>query len=136
MQRIIVFYLAIFLTSWTQCSWASIETYSFDTPAQEKTYVELINELRCLVCQNQNLSDSNANLAKDLRTQVHQLIVVDKADKQMVIDYMVARYGDFVLYKPPVAMNTLLLWFAPLLFLALGLLFAVRMMKALAHKES
>jgi cytochrome c-type biogenesis protein CcmH len=119
----------VFFLVWSASSFASIETYPFDTQQQEATYTELVNELRCVVCQNQNLSDSNAKLAKDLRTQIHQLVVTEHADKQTVIDYMVARYGEFVLYKPPFALNTLLLWFAPLLFLGFGIVVAIRMMR-------
>lgn len=109
---------------------ASIETYQFDNAQQEADYKELIFELRCLVCQNQNLADSNAGLAKDLRQQVHKLLVEDKATKQEVIDYMVARYGEFVLYKPPVQSHTLLLWTGPLLFLLIGLIALLRFIKA------
>jgi cytochrome c-type biogenesis protein CcmH len=123
------------LMLWTTSCFASIETYHFDIPQQEATYTELVNELRCVVCQNQNLSDSNAKLAKDLRTQIHQLVVTEHADKQAVIDYMVARYGEFVLYKPPFAMNTLLLWLAPLLFLGLGLWMAVRMARRMTEQD-
>jgi len=126
----------VFFLVWSTSSFASIETYPFDTPQQEATYTELVNELRCVVCQNQNLADSNAKLAKDLRGQIHQLVVNDKADKQTVIDYMVARYGEFVLYKPPFALNTLLLWFAPLLFLGLGLWMAVRMARRMTEQDT
>lgn len=125
----------LFLMLWTTSCFASIETYPFDTPQQEATYTELVSELRCVVCQNQNLSDSNAKLAKDLRTQIHQLVVTEHADKQAVIDYMVARYGEFVLYKPPVAMNTLLLWLAPLLFLGFGLWMAVQMARRMTAQD-
>ena len=81
---------------------ASIETYPFETEQQEKDYNILIDELRCLVCQNQNLADSNAELAQDLRKQVHTMLITEQKDKDSVVQYMVERYGDFVLYKPPV----------------------------------
>jgi len=123
------------LMLWTTSCFASIETYPFNSPQQEATYTELVNELRCVVCQNQHLSDSNAKLAKDLRAQVYQLVVNEQADKQAVIDYMVARYGDFVLYKPPFAMNTLLLWFAPLLFLGFGIVMAMRMARRMTDQD-
>jgi len=109
---------AILLFS-TSC-FAAIETYQFDTAQQEADYNQLIDELRCLVCQNQNLADSNADLAKDLRQQVHKMLVTEKANKQQIVDFMVARYGEFVLYKPPVENHTLLLWFGPMLFLLIG----------------
>ena len=76
----------------------------------------LAHELRCLVCQNQTIADSNADLAIDLRTQIREQIQAGKTDQQ-IKDYMVARYGDFVLYKPPVQSNTLLLWVAPFVLL-------------------
>ena len=79
----------------------------------------LSEELRCLVCQNQTLADSNAELAIDLRNQVHEQIAAGRSDGQ-IRDYMVERYGDFVLYKPPVQGNTALLWGAPFGLLAIG----------------
>jgi cytochrome c-type biogenesis protein CcmH len=100
--------------------YASIEVYAFDTPQQEADYTQLIKTLRCVVCQNQNLADSNARLAQELRAQVHHLLVNEKADQQAVIEFMVARYGEFVLYQPPVALHTALLWLTPLLLLILG----------------
>ncbi len=79
----------------------------------------LEHELRCLVCQNQTLADSNAELAGDLRNQVHQLIASGRSDDEIKA-YLVARYGDFVLYRPPVQGNTALLWAAPFGLLAVG----------------
>ena len=86
--------------------------YEFDDAEQLERYQQLIYELRCLVCQNQNLADSNAELAGDLRRAVHRLILEGKSD-QDVIDFMVARYGDFVLYRPPLKAKTVLLWSGP-----------------------
>jgi len=108
---------------------ASIETYSFETVQQEKDYNVLIDELRCLVCQNQNLADSNAELAQDLRRQVHTMLVTEKKDKDSVVEFMVERYGDFVLYNPPVKSQTLLLWAGPFIFLLLGIGFLMRIVK-------
>ncbi len=82
----------------------------------------LAHELRCLVCQNQTIADSNADLAIDLRTQIREQIQAGKTDQQ-IKDYMVARYGDFVLYRPPVQSNTVLLWVAPFLLLVGGIAF-------------
>lgn len=98
---------------------AAVETHQFDDPAQEARYKVLIDELRCLVCQNQNLADSNAELAQDLRQQTYEM-VRRGASNEEVITYMVERYGDFVLYRPPVRGSTLLLWIGPFLILALG----------------
>ncbi len=103
---------------------AGIETRQFNSPEQEQAYKDLVFELRCLVCQNQNLADSNAELAVDLRNEVYKMLQ-DGKSKQDVLDFMVARYGDFVLYKPPVEKATALLWFGPAVMLAIGLLIAI-----------
>ncbi|HMN79619.1 MAG TPA: cytochrome c-type biogenesis protein CcmH [Burkholderiaceae bacterium] len=89
-------------------------------PAQETRLKQLSEELRCLVCQNQSLADSNAELAVDLRNQVRDQIEQGKSDQE-IKSYLVQRYGDFVLYKPPVQSNTTLLWFGPFALLAVGL---------------
>ncbi len=123
------YFIGVVMSAWFSLAIASIETYPFDTPQQEAIYTELMSELRCVVCQNQNLADSNAKLAKDLRAQIHGMLVTQQASKTQVVDYMVARYGDFVLYKPPFASQTLLLWFGPFLFLGLGGWMAVRMLR-------
>ncbi|MBS1269550.1 MAG: Cytochrome c-type biogenesis protein CcmH [Gammaproteobacteria bacterium] len=99
---------------------AAIESRSFDDPAQRALYQELITELRCLVCQNQNLADSNAGLAEDLRGQAYEMVTAG-AGKDDVIEYMVQRYGDFVLYRPPVKPTTLALWLGPFLLLVIAL---------------
>lgn len=99
---------------------AGIEDHSFKNPEQEAVYTKLIKELRCLVCQNQNLADSNADLAKDLRKKTYEMVVAGKTRDQ-ISDYMIARYGDFVLYRPPVNKSTYLLWLGPFAFLALAI---------------
>jgi cytochrome c-type biogenesis protein CcmH len=99
-------------------SQGAVESYQFDSPEMEAQYSQLIAELRCLVCQNQNLSGSNAELAKDLRRQTHELLMEGNTPDQ-IADYMVARYGDFVLYRPPLQNNTLLLWLGPFALLLL-----------------
>ena len=88
----------------------------FKSEADRQRYDTLLEELRCLVCQNQSLSDSHADLAQDLRDQVYTMIIAGK-DNAAIADYMVERYGDFVLYKPPVKSTTWVLWFGPLLLL-------------------
>ncbi len=88
-------------------------------PVAEKRLQALSAELRCLVCQNQTIADSNAELAQDLRREVRAMIRDGKSDQQ-IIDFMVTRYGDFVLYRPPVKSTTWLLWFGPFLLLAGG----------------
>jgi cytochrome c-type biogenesis protein CcmH len=88
-------------------------------PALEARMVRITSELRCLVCQNQTIADSNASLAVDLRREARELLKQGKSDAE-VVDYMTARYGDFVLYRPPMRATTLLLWFGPALMLAGG----------------
>ena len=97
-------------------------------PVFEKRLRELETELRCLVCQNQTLADSNAGLAGDLRREVRELAVQGKSDAE-IKEYLQARYGDFVLYSPPVKSTTWLLWFGPFALLALGAGVAWRMVR-------
>ncbi len=81
-------------------------------PVLEARMTRITSELRCLVCQNQTIADSNADLAADLRRQTRELLKQGKTDAE-IVDYMTARYGDFVLYRPPLRATTLLLWFGP-----------------------
>lgn len=95
--------------------------YPLDSPKKEAQFNHLLKDLRCLVCQNQDLADSNAELAKDLRLQVYQLVKEGKSDSE-INDYLTLRYGDFILFNPPVKAVTFLLWFGPFLFLLAGFL--------------
>ena len=90
-------------------------------PVLEKRVVALSEELRCLVCQNQTIADSHAELAVDLKNQIREQMRQGRSD-QAILDYMVARYGDFVLYRPPVKGSTALLWFGPAAMVLLGFL--------------
>jgi cytochrome c-type biogenesis protein CcmH len=100
---------------------ARIETHAFNSPEDEARYQQLTEELRCLVCQNQNLADSNAELAQDLRNQTYEMVQAGKSNEEIVA-YMVQRYGDFVLYRPPLRPATFLLWGGPFLILAIGVI--------------
>ena len=93
---------------------------AFDDPAEQERYERLIKDLRCLVCQNQSIADSNATLASDLRREVREMMVAGQTDEQ-IREFMTARYGDFVLYRPPVRPRTWLLWSAPVLLLIGGI---------------
>jgi len=104
---------------------AAIEAFQFETPAQEARFKHLINELRCLVCQNQNLADSDAELAQDLRRKTYEMIKAGKGDGE-ILDFMVERYGDFVLYRPPLKGTTIALWVGPFLILAIGVVVLLR----------
>lgn len=101
---------------------AKVAPTTAEDPVLEKRVMALSEELRCLVCQNQSLADSHAELAVDLKNQVREKLAQGMSERA-VIDYMVERYGDFVLYKPPVKATTWLLWFGPFLLLVGGLLF-------------
>lgn len=93
----------------------------FSSALHETRYNSLIEELRCPKCQNQNLADSNAGIAVDLRDQIYTMIEQGLSDKE-IVDYMVARYGEFVLYKPANNAGTFFLWYGPLILLVLGLI--------------
>jgi cytochrome c-type biogenesis protein CcmH len=96
-----------------------VEIYDFKDPVLEQRYQTLTEQLRCLVCQNQNIADSHAELAQDLRSKVYELLIKGDNDEQ-IVTYMTDRYGDFVLYRPPFKFKTLLLWLAPALAILLG----------------
>ena len=97
----------------------AIEPLPFKDHAQEVRFQNLTRELRCLVCQNENLADSNADLARDLRHEVFEQMQAGKSDDE-IKQYLVDRYSDFVLYDPPMKSGTLLLWFGPLAILLAG----------------
>ncbi|MDD5272907.1 MAG: cytochrome c-type biogenesis protein CcmH [Methylovulum sp.] len=99
----------------------AIDSRQLATPEQQEAYDSLTAELRCLVCQNQTIADSNAELAADLRRQVYEMLEKGQS-KEAILQFMTDRYGDFVLYKPPFKAKTGLLWLGPALFLVLGLL--------------
>lgn len=114
---------------------AVVEYHPFEDPAKEQTYQTLISELRCLVCQNQTIADSNADLAKDLRRQVYEMLQQGKS-QQDVVDFMTQRYGDFVMYRPAFNLKTGLLWLGPVAFLLIGIITVVilaRNKKSVAH---
>ena len=104
---------------------AKVEIVQFDTPEQEERYKKLIAELRCLVCQNQNLADSDAELAVDMRRKAYELVKQDKT-KTEIANFMVDRYGEFVLYRPPFNRNTVLLWIGPFIILLIGVTLLIR----------
>jgi cytochrome c-type biogenesis protein CcmH len=104
----------------------SVNCYGVDyrqlaDPKQQESYEILTKELRCLVCQNQTIADSNAELAADLRRQVYEMLEKGKS-REEIVQFMTDRYGDFVLYKPAFAGKTTLLWIAPVIFLLMGLI--------------
>ncbi|HWI37038.1 MAG TPA: cytochrome c-type biogenesis protein [Burkholderiales bacterium] len=106
----------------------SLAVHAQDT-ALDRRVTHLAHELRCLVCQNQSLAESNAPLAQDLRNQIREQVAAGKSD-QDVLDFMVQRYGDFVLYRPPFKASTVFLWAGPFLFLVLGFFFLFRFVRS------
>ena len=97
----------------------SKDSYPFEDPQQQILFQNLTETLRCVVCQNQNLADSNAPVAKDLRNKVYHLVKEGKSE-QAIKDYLVERYGDFILFQPPLKASTWLLWLAPFVLVLIG----------------
>lgn len=119
--------IVILLFASAQAS-ARIAAYEFENAEQESTYKELIHELRCLVCQNQTIADSNAELAQDMKRKTHELVMQGKTKKE-ISDFMVQRYGNFVQYKPPVTSTTYLLWTGPFIILFIGLFMLIKIIR-------
>lgn len=134
MRKILFVLLACFYF-FSCAAYAADTPLSFEDPALEQEYKELLEELRCLVCQNQSLADSHAELAQDLRVEVQRLLLQGKT-KQGVIDFLVARYGDFVLYRPPLKTGTLLLWLGPFVLLVLAGVVVVFQLRARNTQQS
>jgi len=100
-------------------SWAKEAVPVAEDPEVERRMVTLSEDLRCLVCQNETIAASRADFANDLRREIREQMKANKSDKE-IVDFMVARYGDFVLYRPPVKSTTIFLWFGPFIFLLVG----------------
>ena len=132
-------YFLMWLASLCLFSSASIfadaEIITFKNKQSEANYNVLINELRCLVCQNQTIGGSDAALAKDLRAKVYDMVEAGQSQGD-VIDYMTTRYGDFVLYRPAFKMKTILLWLGPIVFLLLALFLVIRWVRSQAVSAS
>jgi len=112
---------------------ATIVAFKFDDADKEARFKQFSEELRCLVCQNQSLADSNAELAMDLRRELYKMIQSDATDEQ-IVSFMVDRYGDFVLYKPPVKPTTWLLWFGPFALVVIGITILFRVIRSTGKK--
>ena len=120
MRRIYHSMLAVLFALLATSAFAVIDSYTFDNEEQEVRFFQLTNELRCPKCQNQSIADSDAMIAQDLRREVHRMLLEGDSDQQ-VIDFMLDRYGDFVLYNPRLDKKTIILWFGPAILLLLGL---------------
>ena len=119
-MRVLALCTALFLASTAAHAQSVFEPRGFSSPEQERMYRSLVDELRCLVCQNQNIAESNADLASDLRREVYRM-VEDGQSADEIAGFMVARYGDFVLYRPPLKGGTILLWVGPFVLAAIGM---------------
>jgi len=113
------YFLFVLLIVFSAVTFAVEEAQTFHNAQQAQLFKELSLELRCPKCQNQNIADSNAVVAKDLRDKVIELVKLDKS-KDYIVEYMIDRYGYFVHYKPPVTASTLVLWVVPILFVLFG----------------
>ncbi|MDK1313205.1 cytochrome c-type biogenesis protein [Pseudoalteromonas ardens] len=127
--------LALLAGLWSLSANAVEDKYQFKNAEREQTFKELVQELRCPKCQNQNIADSDAVVAKDLRDRVLDMVREGKS-KQEVIDFMIDRYGYFVHYQPPVTPATIVLWVMPVVILVLGFGFIVFRQKKAARKQS
>jgi len=107
----------------------ALSSYTFEDKAEEQAFRELTAKIRCLVCQNQSLADSDAELASDLRREVYALWKEQKSEDE-IVDFLVSRYGDFVLYDPPFKPSTYFLWFGPLFLLLIGAYVLSRALKS------
>ena len=122
MDRSRVFILLLFVVNGVFAA----DRYPLPTHQQQKQFLTLTHELRCLVCQNESIADSGAPLAADLRDEVYQMVLHGESNSD-IKKYMVQRYGQFVLFKPPLIVSTWLLWSAPFVFLLSGCLILFRM---------
>ncbi|MGB5442421.1 MAG: cytochrome c-type biogenesis protein [Gammaproteobacteria bacterium] len=107
---------------------STLESFTFATASEEQHFRDLLAELRCLVCQNQSLADSDAELAHDLRAEVYSMVQQGQSDAQ-IIDFLVERYSDFVLYNPPLKLANWLIWFGPFVLLAIATLLLLRALR-------
>ena len=114
---------------------AQVDVYDFDTPEQEQRFRQLSNEFRCPMCQNANLSSSPGGVAADLRREIYRMIMEGQTDAE-IEQFMLSRYGDFVLYRPRLTLQTLFLWFGPLLFLILGAWVALNIIRRSAESPA
>ena len=130
MKRLLPALLVAWLLSGTTPLFAAstLESFKFDSKAEEQHFKDLLAELRCLVCQNQSLADSDAELAHDLRVEVYDMVRQGQSNAQ-IIDFLVERYSDFVLYNPPMKPSTYLLWFGPFVLLAIAALLLLRALR-------
>jgi cytochrome c-type biogenesis protein CcmH len=130
-------FLAALLCVFSLGAFAAIDVHNFDTELERQRYHSFVEEMRCPKCQNQNLAGSDSPISSDLRREIYDMIKAGQSDKE-IVDFMVARYGDFILYRPRVQPSTYMLWAAPVLLLLFGfiiLLFMLRKRRRVAQEE-
>jgi len=118
-------FILVFILMLTSVHAAPVETFKFENKETEQTFHKLSEELRCLVCQNQSIAESNAGLAKDLRLELYNMLIDGKSEDE-IVDFMVKRYGDYVLYRPPFKPLTWLLWLGPILVFFFTIFFVLK----------
>jgi cytochrome c-type biogenesis protein CcmH len=133
MKKILIFVALLFIPIYGL--FAAEDYYSFNSSVDQARFQTLTAELRCLVCQNQNLAESNSSLATDLRGQIYHKIQKGQTDKE-IVDYLVQRYGNFILYNPPVNIATLGLWMGPFLILIFGLAYLIYYLRNSSKKHN
>ena len=121
-------WLALFVVVTAVSAYAIDAGNAFDDPQMQARYEKITSEVRCLVCQNQTIKDSNAFLADDLRREIRRMLTEGKTDAE-IYDFLVVRYGDFVLYRPRMSGKTLVLWIAPFLLIVVGGLVAFKVVR-------
>ncbi|PID41973.1 MAG: cytochrome c-type biogenesis protein CcmH [Proteobacteria bacterium] len=134
---IVLFGIALIgvLLVWSSTTLAIVETREFDNDEQRSRYLELVETLRCPKCQNQNIADSNAPISADMRKAVHKLVLQGRQSDE-VVEYMVNRFGEFVVYKPRLDPSTYLLWFGPFLIGIVGFIFVVMMARKSRNRST
>jgi cytochrome c-type biogenesis protein CcmH len=128
MVRRFTFIFLLLLLSAQPLFSATLSEYQFDDPQRGEEFRQVIEQMRCLVCQNESLAGSNAELAVDLRNEIYDMMKAGQ-DKDQIVEFMVARYGDFVLYSPPVKPSTYPIWFGPILLFMLGAFVLFRILR-------
>ena len=132
------FYVILLFTiylSTLQVHAAPVETFQFESEEVEKSFHKLSEELRCLVCQNQSIAESNAGLAKDLRRDLYKMLSAGKSEDE-IVDFMVQRYGDYVLYRPPLKPLTWILWFGPAVLFVVAVVVVLRLVHGQASENT
>ena len=119
-KKLALFVFVSMVAAYSLLAKASIDVYEFEDDAKRAEFVSLTKELRCPKCQNQDIADSNAPIAADMRKEVHRLLE-DGHDHESIVNHMIERFGDFVTYKPKVSAETFMLWYGPWLFVGIGL---------------